>query len=125
MQSLLGDSFNITIGLGSVCNVEQVVSAALAAPVQEVHEAIRAWLKKEIGDEAAEDTRIIYGGSVNDKNCKELATQKDIDGFLVGGASLKPACKYTLRLKRISANFCDTVVGINLPLLTLLGTARG
>jgi triosephosphate isomerase len=31
---------------------------------------------------------------VNEKNCKELATQKDIDGFLVGGASLKPACEY-------------------------------
>jgi len=34
-------------------------------------------------------TRIIYGGSVNEKNCKDLAKQKDVDGFLVGGASLK------------------------------------
>jgi len=33
--------------------------------------------------------RIIYGGSVNDQNCVELAGQADIDGFLVGGASLK------------------------------------
>ena len=34
-------------------------------------------------------TRIIYGGSVSASNCKELGAQPDIDGFLVGGASLK------------------------------------
>jgi triosephosphate isomerase len=48
-------------------------------------------LKKEVSAEAAEKTRILYGGSVTDKNCNDLATQPDIDGFLVGGASLKPA----------------------------------
>jgi len=64
---------------------------ASSAQAQEVHEAIRTWLKKEVGEKVAEETRIIYGGSVSEKNCKELATQKDIDGFLVGGASLKPA----------------------------------
>jgi triosephosphate isomerase len=47
-----------------------------------------------VGKEAAEKTRIVYGGSVSEKNCKELAKQEDIDGFLVGGASLKPACEY-------------------------------
>jgi triosephosphate isomerase len=46
-----------------------------------------------VSPEAAEETRIIYGGSVNEKNCRDLAKQSDIDGFLVGGASLKPACK--------------------------------
>jgi triosephosphate isomerase (TIM) len=73
------------IGTGKVASAQQA---------QEVHEAIRAWLKKEVGEKAAEETRVIYGGSVNEKNCKELATQNDIDGFLVGGASLKPACEY-------------------------------
>jgi triosephosphate isomerase len=34
--------------------------------------------------------RIIYGGSVTEKNCGELKKIKDVDGFLVGGASLKP-----------------------------------
>jgi triosephosphate isomerase len=34
--------------------------------------------------------RIVYGGSVNGANCKALITEPDIDGFLVGGASLKP-----------------------------------
>lgn len=48
-------------------------------------------MKKEVSAEAAEKTRILYGGSVTDKNCSDLATQPDIDGFLVGGASLKPA----------------------------------
>jgi triosephosphate isomerase len=58
-----------------------------------VHAAIRKFLAKELSTEAAEKTRILYGGSVNEKNCSELAKQPDIDGFLVGGASLKPACK--------------------------------
>ena len=38
----------------------------------------------------ADATRIQYGGSVNAKNCAELSNIADIDGFLVGGASLKP-----------------------------------
>lgn len=60
---------------------------------QEVHAAIRSWLKEKVSSEASDATRILYGGSVTDKNSKELATQPDVDGFLVGGASLKPACK--------------------------------
>lgn len=60
---------------------------------QEVHAAIRAWLRENVSAEAAECTRILYGGSVTDKNSKDLAQQPDVDGFLVGGASLKPACK--------------------------------
>jgi len=70
------------IGTGKVATTEQA---------QEVHAALREWLKKEISSEASEKTRILYGGSVSEKNCKELAKQADIDGFLVGGASLKPA----------------------------------
>ena len=70
------------IGTGKVATTEQA---------QEVHKAIRGWLQKEVSAEAAEKTRILYGGSVSEKNCNELAKQPDIDGFLVGGASLKPA----------------------------------
>lgn len=40
--------------------------------------------------EVSDTTRIIYGGSVTAKNSAELGGAKDIDGFLVGGASLKP-----------------------------------
>ena len=40
---------------------------------------------------AADQTRILYGGSVTDKNAGDLISRRDIDGFLVGGASLKEA----------------------------------
>ncbi|KAA6408641.1 MAG: triosephosphate isomerase [Lasallia pustulata] len=70
------------IGTGKVASTEQA---------QEVHAEIRKWLTASVSKEASDATRIIYGGSVSDKNCKDLATQSDIDGFLVGGASLKPA----------------------------------
>ncbi|BFZ64291.1 triosephosphate isomerase [Saitoella coloradoensis] len=69
------------IGTGKVATSEQA---------QEVHAAIREWLKKNVSEEVAEKVRVIYGGSVSAKNCKELAQCADIDGFLVGGASLKP-----------------------------------
>ncbi|XP_056113767.1 triosephosphate isomerase A [Rhinichthys klamathensis goyatoka] len=57
---------------------------------QEVHEKLREWLRENVSDAVAGSVRIIYGGSVTGGNCKELAAQADIDGFLVGGASLKP-----------------------------------
>lgn len=57
---------------------------------QEVHGYIRNWLKKNVSESASENTRIIYGGSVDAHNSLDLAKQPDIDGFLVGGASLKP-----------------------------------
>ncbi|XP_011626097.1 triosephosphate isomerase, chloroplastic [Amborella trichopoda] len=68
------------IGTGKVATPQQA---------QDVHMAVRDWLKKNVSAEVASKTRIIYGGSVNGSNCAELAKQEDIDGFLVGGASLK------------------------------------
>ncbi|XP_077232719.1 triosephosphate isomerase [Tasmannia lanceolata] len=62
---------------------------ATPAQAQEVHAELRKWLHGNVGAEVAATTRIIYGGSVNGGNCKELAAQPDVDGFLVGGASLK------------------------------------
>jgi len=52
----------------------------------EVHAAIRAWLKER----GAKEPRILYGGSVNAKNAAELLAQPELDGVLVGGASLEP-----------------------------------
>lgn len=63
---------------------------ATPAQAQEVHLELRKWFHDNVGAEVAASTRIIYGGSVNGANCKELAGQPDVDGFLVGGASLKP-----------------------------------
>lgn len=70
------------IGTGKVATPEQA---------QEVHEFIREMLKEKMGAGVSDKIRIIYGGSVDDKNCGNLIKMKDIDGFLVGGASLKPA----------------------------------
>ncbi|KAL2917291.1 triosephosphate isomerase [Polyrhizophydium stewartii] len=68
------------IGTGKVATPQQA---------QEVHEQIRSWLASHVSPAVAEATRIIYGGSVNAKNSSTLQSEKDIDGFLVGGASLK------------------------------------
>ncbi len=56
---------------------------------QEVHQFIREILKKTYGPEISEEIIILYGGSVKPGNTKELVSQKDIDGALVGGASLE------------------------------------
>ena len=68
------------IGTGKVASPEQA---------QEVHAFIRKWAAEKVSGDVSGSLRIIYGGSVNDKNANELASQEDIDGFLVGGASLK------------------------------------
>ncbi|MFH1542138.1 MAG: triose-phosphate isomerase [bacterium] len=64
------------IGTGKTASPEQA---------QEVHKFIRGLLPKEVADKV----RILYGGSVNPANVKQLMAQPDIDGGLVGGASLK------------------------------------
>ena len=51
---------------------------------------MRKWIAQNVNPDVAKLTSIIYGGSVNAKNCRDLAAQPDVDGFLVGGASLKP-----------------------------------
>lgn len=56
---------------------------------QEVHQQLRNWIKENVNEEVASKIRIIYGGSVTEGNCNILIKEKDIDGFLVGGASLK------------------------------------
>lgn len=57
---------------------------------QETHAEIRGWLADKVSADVATATRIIYGGSVSASNSDTLAMEPDIDGFLVGGASLKP-----------------------------------
>lgn len=62
---------------------------ATSAQAEDVHAFIRRLLKERYGS-AADDVRILYGGSVTKDNIAELAAIEDIDGALVGGASLKP-----------------------------------
>eukprot|EP00747_Dinoflagellata_sp_TGD_P163208 gnl/TRDRNA2_/TRDRNA2_181638_c0_seq1.p1 gnl/TRDRNA2_/TRDRNA2_181638_c0~~gnl/TRDRNA2_/TRDRNA2_181638_c0_seq1.p1 ORF type:complete len:254 (-),score=75.48 gnl/TRDRNA2_/TRDRNA2_181638_c0_seq1:60-821(-) len=69
------------IGTGKVATPDQA---------QETQAAIRAYVAKQCGDDKAAKVRIQYGGSANAANCGDLSSKPDIDGFLVGGASLKP-----------------------------------
>jgi len=62
---------------------------ATPGQAQEVHAAIRGLLAELYGDDVAQGVRIQYGGSVKPGNVKELMAQADIDGALVGGASLE------------------------------------
>jgi triosephosphate isomerase len=68
------------IGTGKVATVQQA---------GDVHRFIRNWLKVNFGQTAADRMRIQYGGSVKADNAKGLLADPDIDGALVGGASLK------------------------------------
>jgi len=63
---------------------------ATTAQAQEAHGDVRKFLHQAVSPAVAENTRVIYGGSVTAGNCRDLAKQPDVDGFLVGGASLKP-----------------------------------
>merc|ERR1719380_368108 len=63
---------------------------ATPADAQATHKGIRDLIAKNASASVADGIRIQYGGSANAKNAPELSAQPDIDGFLVGGASLKP-----------------------------------
>jgi triosephosphate isomerase len=63
---------------------------ASSAQAQEVHAYLRKWIAKKYGQELADSIRILYGGSVKPGNVNELMSMPDIDGALVGGASLDP-----------------------------------
>ena len=68
------------IGTGKTATTEQA---------QEVHQFIRSLIDKAFGSELAQSIRILYGGSVKPENIDELMAMPDVDGALVGGASLK------------------------------------
>ncbi len=68
------------IGTGKVATPQQA---------EEVHSHLRQILVQQFGDEVAQQTRIQYGGSVKPDNAEELLAQPNIDGALVGGASLE------------------------------------
>jgi triosephosphate isomerase len=63
---------------------------ATPAQAQETHAQVRDWIAKNVSAKVAAETRILYGGSATAANAAELYAQADINGFLVGGASLKP-----------------------------------
>lgn len=61
---------------------------ATPAQAQEMHAFIRSLIAEKYGKQVAEDTTILYGGSCNEKNAAELFANPDVDGGLIGGASL-------------------------------------
>ncbi len=68
------------IGTGKTASSDQA---------QDMHKAIRESIAAQFGSEIAEGTSILYGGSCNPKNAQELFANPDVDGGLIGGASLK------------------------------------
>ncbi|WP_460673534.1 triose-phosphate isomerase [Larkinella ripae] len=68
------------IGTGLTASSEQA---------QEMHEILRQHIASHYGQDVADNTSILYGGSANEKNAAELFAQPDVDGGLIGGASLK------------------------------------
>jgi len=68
------------IGTGKTASPEQA---------QEMHAYIRGLIEEKYGSEVAQGVSILYGGSVKPKNAKEIFSQEDVDGGLIGGASLK------------------------------------
>jgi glyceraldehyde 3-phosphate dehydrogenase len=86
---------------------------ASPAQAQEVHAKLRQWLHSNVSAEAASSTRIIYGGSVTAGSAKDLASQADIDGFLVGGASLKAEFIDIINANGAPVNAGPIKIGIN------------
>mmetsp|Transcript_35783 Transcript_35783/g.26573 ORF Transcript_35783/g.26573 Transcript_35783/m.26573 type:complete len:151 (+) Transcript_35783:214-666(+) len=69
------------IGTGKVATPQQA---------EDTHREIRNWIAQNVSSKVARSVRIIYGGSVKASNAKSLISCPNIDGFLVGGASLLP-----------------------------------
>lgn len=76
--------------------------SATTQQAQDVHRFIRGLVTERLGPSFANALRILYGGSATPANIAELLTQKDIDGGLVGGASLKPD-DFTLMVQKANS----------------------
>merc|ERR1712176_11948 len=92
------------IGTGLTATPEQA---------QDTHAAIREYLGQIAGADVAQNTRILYGGSANAKTAPGLSAKEGIDGFLVGGASLKPEFVDIINCKGSTKSFKPVNIGIN------------
>lgn len=92
------------IGTGLTATPEQA---------QDTHADIRQYLGQIAGAEVAEQTRILYGGSASGATAPGLASKPDIDGFLVGGASLKPEFADIVNCQGTEKSFKPVTIGIN------------
>jgi len=92
------------IGTGLTATPEQA---------QDTHEAIRKYLGEIAGAEVAGNTRILYGGSATAATAPGLSSKPDIDGFLVGGASLKPEFADIVNCNGAEKSLKPVKIGIN------------
>mmetsp|Transcript_22187 Transcript_22187/g.33878 ORF Transcript_22187/g.33878 Transcript_22187/m.33878 type:complete len:616 (+) Transcript_22187:95-1942(+) len=92
------------IGTGLTATPEQA---------QETHADIRTYLGEVAGAEVAEETRILYGGSASGATAPGLSVKPDIDGFLVGGASLKPEFADIINCNGAEKSLKPVNIGIN------------
>lgn len=92
------------IGTGLTATPEQA---------QETHADIRQYLGQVAGAAVAENTRILYGGSASGKTAPGLSAKPDIDGFLVGGASLKPEFADIINCQGTTKSLKPVNIGIN------------
>jgi len=84
----IGDALNLVIAYEPVWAIGTGKNAT-AAQAEEVHKFIRTWISENLSQGVANAVRILYGGSVKPANTKELMSEEDVDGALVGGASLE------------------------------------
>lgn len=89
-QLLVGEFAKIIIAYEPVWAIGTGVTAT-TEQAQEMHKFIREEINKKYGQNISETTVILYGGSCNAQNARELFACKDVDGGLIGGASLKAA----------------------------------
>jgi triosephosphate isomerase len=75
------------IGTGKTASIDQI---------QEIHGFLRQWLTKRYDNTLANSIRILYGGSVKPQNIADIMALPDVDGALVGGASLQPESFYSI-----------------------------
>ena len=92
------------IGTGLTATPEQA---------QDTHADIRNYLGQVAGADVASSTRILYGGSANAKTAPGLSAKEDIDGFLVGGASLKPEFADIINCQGSIKSLKPVNIGIN------------
>jgi len=92
------------IGTGLTATPEQA---------QDTHAAIRQYLGEVVGADVAADTRILYGGSASAATAPALSAKEDIDGFLVGGASLKPEFADIVNCQGSEKSLKPVNIGIN------------
>jgi len=92
------------IGTGLTATPEQA---------QDTHEAIRKYLGEVAGAEVAAECRILYGGSATAATAPGLSSKPDIDGFLVGGASLKPEFADIVNCQGSEKSLKPVKIGIN------------